>query len=121
MPVPEELSVLVPEPAPEPEVSGNFTTPNWLPPNSPVMTARCEPGATASPEIPAPEVIKLVNSIIAEAVEEVLPRIEKQAASAKLPAELRHLIEAELQDHPELSWDAAVSKVVKDLDLGSLR
>jgi len=46
-----------------------------------------------------------------------MPEIKKQAASATLPADLRRFVEAELARRPELPWDAAVSAVVRNLDV----
>jgi len=52
-----------------------------------------------------------------KAMEEMMPEIKKQAASATLPADLRRFVEAELARRPELPWDAAVSAVVRNLDV----
>jgi hypothetical protein len=41
--------------------------------------------------------------------------IAKQAAEFELPDDLRSRLEQEIEDNPELPWDAAIAAVVDDL------
>jgi hypothetical protein len=50
----------------------------------------------------------------------MLTQIAEQAATAALRADLREVVDAILAKRPELSWDAAVSSALHDLDLGEI-
>jgi hypothetical protein len=52
---------------------------------------------------------QMTEHVIATASEQ----IAKQAKETGLPTDLRPRIEAALLEHPELSWDAAVARLVR--------
>ena len=47
------------------------------------------------------------------AIAQVAKEIAEQVTIAKLPTDLRQRIEAELKTHRELSWDAAVARIIR--------
>jgi DNA topoisomerase VI subunit A len=60
------------------------------------------------------------RQLVQKAIEKLMPEITKQVASVALPEQLRQLLDTELVLQPELPWDAAISEIVQDLDLGEL-
>jgi hypothetical protein len=48
-----------------------------------------------------------------QAIAQLAKEIAEQVTIAQLPTDLRQRIEAELQKHPELSWDAAVARIIR--------
>jgi hypothetical protein len=54
-----------------------------------------------------------VRQTVHNAIPEIVREAKQQMSVAGVPAELRSLVEAEVTAHPELSWDAAVAKVVQ--------
>jgi predicted metal-dependent peptidase len=69
--------------------------------------------------IPDDEVIErharhmLERQLIEKAIAEISEKIAKEAKTAALPIDLREHIERVFKKHPELSWDAAVARIVR--------
>jgi hypothetical protein len=59
----------------------------------------------------------LERRLAADLVKKMTVEIAARAQSVKLPPDLSDIIDAELREHPDLAWDAAVATVIQDLDL----
>ena len=58
----------------------------------------------------------LERQMVLRALDGLLPDIRKQAAEAELPDDLRRRVQEQLDDRPELPWDAAIAEILDNSD-----
>jgi hypothetical protein len=70
--------------------------------------------------IPDDEVIErharhmIERQLVEKAITQISIKIAEEARTAALPTDLRERIERALKEHPQLSWDAAVARIIRN-------